>query len=69
LNYRRRHEQNAVTDTPGLNVEAPQNRRKVEMKSSIMTGLLVGLALMLSGCIVAPGPGGWCYYHPYRCSR
>jgi hypothetical protein len=39
------------------------------MKSSIMTALLVGLALMLSACVVAPGPGGggWCYYHPYRC--
>lgn len=38
------------------------------MKSSIMTALLVALALMLSGCVVAPGPG-WCYYHPYRCYR
>jgi two-component sensor histidine kinase len=43
--------------------------REVEMKSSIMTALLVGLALVLSGCIVAPGPGGWCYYLHYRCSR
>ncbi len=43
------------------------------MKSSIMTALLVGMALILSGCVVAPGPGpgpyGWCYYHPYRCQR
>jgi hypothetical protein len=39
------------------------------MKSSITKALLVCLALALSGCIVAPGPGGggWCYYHPYRC--
>ena len=39
------------------------------MKSSIMTALLVCLGLMLSGCVVAPAPGGWCYYHPYRCGR
>jgi starvation-inducible outer membrane lipoprotein len=39
------------------------------MKSSIMTALLVALALMLSGCVVAPAPSGWCYYHPYRCYR
>ena len=42
------------------------------MKSSIKTALLVVFALALSGCVVAPvgpGPGGWCYYHPYRCGR
>jgi len=39
------------------------------MRSSIVTALLVCLGLTLSGCIVAPGPGGWCYYHPYRCYR
>ena len=41
------------------------------MKSSIKKALLVALALMLSGCVVAPvGPGpGWCFYHPYRCGR
>jgi hypothetical protein len=39
------------------------------MKSSIMTALLVVLTLTLSGCIVAPEPGGWCYAHPYRCAR
>lgn len=40
------------------------------IKSSITKALLIGMALMLSGCIVAPGPGGrWCYYHPYRCHR
>jgi len=38
------------------------------MKSAIITALLVGMSLALSGCVVAPGPGGgWCYYHPYRC--
>jgi hypothetical protein len=39
------------------------------MKSSIMTALCVCLAFSLSGGIVAPGPGGGCYYHPYRCGR
>lgn len=42
------------------------------MKSLLRTTvLLAGLAVMLGGCIVAPGPGpgGWCYYHPYRCYR
>lgn len=42
------------------------------MKSSIMTALLVGTALLLSGCVVDAGPYrpyGWCYYHPYRCHR
>ena len=24
------------------------------------------LGAALSGC-VAPGPGGWCYWHPHRC--
>lgn len=38
------------------------------MKSLLMRALLIGLALTLSGCVVAPGPGGgWCYWHPYRC--
>lgn len=46
-------------------------REKLKMKCSIKNALLAALALMLSGCIVAPaGPGpGWCYYHPYRCGR
>ncbi|HEY1934110.1 MAG TPA: hypothetical protein VGG99_19040 [Acetobacteraceae bacterium] len=40
------------------------------MKSSLMRALLIGLALALSGCVVAPGPGGgWCYWHPNRCGR
>jgi len=39
------------------------------MKSSIIAVILVGMALALSGCIVEPGPPGWCYYHPYRCYR
>ncbi len=34
----------------------------------ITTILLLGLAVPLSGCVVAPG-GGWCYWHPYRCHR
>lgn len=30
--------------------------------------ILAGVGLSLSGCVIAPvGPGGWCYYHPYRC--
>jgi hypothetical protein len=39
------------------------------MKTSMMRVLLIGLALTLSGCVVAPVPGGggWCYWHPYRC--
>jgi starvation-inducible outer membrane lipoprotein len=37
------------------------------MKTSIMTALLVAMALTLSACIVAPEPGGWCFNHPYRC--
>jgi hypothetical protein len=37
------------------------------MKTAIITALLVGMALAMSGCVVAPAPGGWCYYHPYRC--
>ena len=37
------------------------------MKSSIITAFLFGMALVLSGCVVEPGPPGWCYYHPYRC--
>ncbi len=42
------------------------------MQSLIKKALLVALALALSGCVVAPvgpGPGGWCFYHPYRCGR
>lgn len=31
-------------------------------------GLLVLLGSALSGCVVVPvRPGGWCYWHPYRC--
>ena len=29
--------------------------------------LLAGLSVALSGCVVAPVGGGWCFYHPYRC--
>lgn len=29
--------------------------------------LLLALGTSLSGCIVAPGGPGWCYYHPWRC--
>jgi hypothetical protein len=28
---------------------------------------LVVMAASMSGCVVAPGGGGWCYWHPYRC--
>ncbi|HEV2302358.1 MAG TPA: hypothetical protein VGR91_12390 [Stellaceae bacterium] len=30
-------------------------------------GLVFLLGAALSGCVVAPGPGGWCYWHPHRC--
>jgi len=39
------------------------------MKTAIITALLVSIALGLGGCVVEPGGGGWCYYHPYRCGR
>ena len=46
------------------------------MKKALLALALLGTAMSLSGCIVAPygygyGYGharpGWCYYHPYRC--
>lgn len=38
------------------------------MKRFAILLVLFGLGLPLAGCIVEGGrPGGWCYYHPYRC--
>jgi hypothetical protein len=58
-----------VTEARDLDSESLKNKEEVKMKLSIIAALLVGMALALSGCIVEPGPGGWCYYHPYRCGR
>ena len=35
----------------------------------LMAALMIaGIGISLSGCVVYPArPGGWCYWHPYRC--
>ena len=44
-------------------------RERFRMKSSMITAFLVGIALVLSGCVIEPRAPGWCFYHPYRCHR
>ncbi len=38
-------------------------------KRLVATMLVLGIGVVLSGCVVVPGRGrpGWCYWHPYRC--
>lgn len=39
------------------------------MKRFVILLVLFGLGLPLAGCVVEGSgrPGGWCYWHPYRC--
>ncbi len=39
------------------------------MRRILAVMLLLSLAVPLSACVVEPGGGGWCYWHPLRCRR
>ena len=34
-----------------------------------IAAVLFATAISLGGCIIVPGGGGYCYWHPYRCGR
>jgi hypothetical protein len=37
------------------------------MRRVIALVLLLTVAVSTTGCVVEPGGGGWCFWHPYRC--
>ena len=37
------------------------------MKRFVLLAFLLAATAPLAGCVVGPGGGGWCVWHPYRC--
>jgi hypothetical protein len=49
-------------------MKAVQESFRSRFRRICAAGMLVALGAALSGCVVVPvRPGGWCYWHPYRC--